>query len=205
MFQFFSTTTDHYLYLSMFGPALALAWLLSVRPLFTLRLTTAAVLLALIAITIRQGGFWQNDFALFTHDTQVNPNSVTGYINLGGAYTRAHDAPHAVEAFRNATRANPEYAMAWDNLGAALLSEGKTEEAIAPTQRAVELQIKYPNLRLKWAEDNAVLGRMLFDTGRFGEAIPYLQTANELDPKDKTAAEDLKQARQRAATRPAGK
>jgi superkiller protein 3 len=161
--------------------------------------------MAFIVLTIRQGKYWENDFTLFQHDTEVNPNSYVGYINLGGVYDREHDIPHAVEAFRNATRAGPEYAMAWDNLGAALGEQGKPEDAIAPTKRAVELQIKYPNMRLNWTQDNEVLGRMLFDTGRFAEAIPYLQTAADLEPKNQQVADDLKEARKRAATLPADK
>jgi len=203
LFEFFSTTTDHYLYVSMFGPALALAWLLSVKPTLPLRLTTIALLIILSALSIRQGGFWQNDFTLFLHDTSVNPNSVLGYINLGGAYDRNHDLPHAIEAYKNATRANPEYAMAWDNLGAVLADEGKTDEAITATRHAIDLEIKYPNLRPNWTQDNQVLGRMLFDTGRFAEAIPYLQTATDLEPENKRVADDLKEAKRRAATEPA--
>jgi tetratricopeptide (TPR) repeat protein len=205
MFQFFSTTTDHYLYLSMFGPALALAWLLSVKPALGLRLATVAVLLWLIALTIRQCGFWQNDFTLFLHDTSVNPNSVIGYVNLGAAYDRNHDVPRAIQAFENATRSNPEWAMGWDNLSAVLVEQGKTQDAIAATRRAVDLQIKYPNLRLNWKQDNDVLGRMLFDTGQFAESIPYLETAADLEPDNKLVADDLKEAKRRAATEPTTK
>jgi Flp pilus assembly protein TadD len=92
--------------------------------------------------------------------------------------------------------------MAWDDLGLALMRNGDVEQAIAPTRRAVDLQIKYPNLRLNWEQDNEALGRMLFDTGRFKQAIPYLQTAAELRPADQEIAKKLEQARKRAATQP---
>jgi hypothetical protein len=197
LFQFFSTTADHYVYVAMFGPALALAWLLSVRPSIALRVFAVSILILLAGLTIRQGKYWRNDFTLFEHDTALNPNSCVGYINLGGDYTRADNLAAAVDAFRNAARANPDYAMAWDDLSAALTKEGKTQEAIEPTRRAVELQIKHPNLRLNWTQDNDVLGRMLFDAGRFAEAIPYLQTAADLEPEDKLIKEDLKAAREK--------
>ena len=93
--------------------------------------------------------------------------------------------------------------MAWDNLAAVLTEQGKTHEAIAAGRHAIDLEIKYPNLRPNWKQDNEVLGRMLFETGKFAEAIPYLETAAELEPENKLVLEDLKEAKKQAATEPA--
>jgi protein O-mannosyl-transferase len=203
MFQYFSMTADHYLYLSLFGPALALAWLLSVRPNILLKLATVAALIVLIALSVHQGTYWQNDSALFTHAIEVNPSSYIGYLNLGADSERAGDYSAAIGLFESAARINPEYAMIWGNLGSALDKLGKTQDAIAATRRAIELQIKYPNLRVNWTEDNEALGQMLFDTGRFAEAVPFLQTASDLQPQKRELAKQLAEAKKRAATQPA--
>jgi len=205
LFQFFSTTTDHYLYLSMFGPALALAWLLSVHPWLPLRFCTAAILIVLIALTIRQGAYWQNDITLFAHDTQVNPNSYVGFINLGGAYQRMDDPRRALAAFREAVRANPEYALCWSDLAASLSGAGEIDEAIASAQRSIDLQIRNPNLRLSWSQDNRLLGHLLLEKDKFAQAIPYLQTASDLDSDNRQLANELSDAKKRAATQPTQK
>jgi hypothetical protein len=203
MFQFFSTTADHYLYLSMFGPALALAWLLSVRPSFWLRAATVAILLGWITLSIRQGAYWQNDYTLFEHDTEVNPDSYVGYLNLGGDYERSNNFAVALMDFQSAVRANPEYSTCWSNLATAYGELGEIDQAIAAARKSVELQVKYPNLRPNWPGDNEFLGHLLFTRGRYAEAIPYLQTAADAYPAEKRSATELNDARKRAATQPA--
>jgi tetratricopeptide (TPR) repeat protein len=199
-FQVFSTPADHYLYLSMLGPAIALAWLLFKHHSASLRVAVVAVLLALIGLSVRQDAYWHDDFTLFLHNVEVNPNSGVSYINLGQAFERAHDTHRAIESFADAARAQPEYPPAWENLAAAFYQDGHAEEAIAAVKRAIDLQVKYPDFRLNWPRDNDMLGRLLFDTGRFAEAIPYIKTASDLEPNNADLARELQSARHQAAT-----
>jgi len=205
MFQYLSTTADHYLYLSMFGPALALAWLLSNYPTAVPRIFTCGVLALLIALTIRQGGYWKDDFTFFSHDTEVNPDSYTGFINLGGTYQRQHNLPAAIAAFRRAVAINPQYPLAVGDLASALNDAGQFDEAILYAWQAVELQTEHPNLRPNWPQDNELLGELLVQKGRFAQAIPYLQTAAGLEPDNQHLAKELIEAKNHAATQPADK
>jgi hypothetical protein len=202
LFQYFSTTTDHYLYVSMFGAGMAVAWLLSVRPWVSLRLITVALLIAWTALSIRQTRYWKNDAALFGHDIEINPNSYVGYINLGGDYARDHDWTTAIAVYRKATQVGPDFALAWGDLADALDEAGQSDEAIVQARKAIDLQIQNPNLRQAWPQDNERLGRLLFEKGKYAEAIPFLKTAADILSNDKTLADKLETARKRAATEP---
>ena len=104
LYQYFTTVADHYLYAAMLGPALAVAWLLSVRPTWLLRTTAAVVLVAWSATSVHQGAFWQNDYKLFHHATAVNPYSYVAYGNLGSAYARDGDSKGATYFLRQSHR-----------------------------------------------------------------------------------------------------
>jgi hypothetical protein len=108
-FQHFSTVADHYLYLAMFGVALAVASLIASRP-SPVVVRVAAVVLALLAIrTIVQAGYWRDDAALFTHTLAVNPRSFLAHNNLGEALESANRLPEALDHYQRAIELYPEY------------------------------------------------------------------------------------------------
>jgi hypothetical protein len=202
LFQFFSTVTDHYLYFSIFGPAIALAWALSTVRGPLLRGITVGILLIFAFLSILQGGYWANDRTLFTHDIAVNPDSCIGYINLGGDDIRDGNFVAALQDYRRCTASRPDWPVAWGSRAAAASAVGNIDEAIDSGRRAVNLQITHPLLRTSWLSDNALLGHLLFVKNRFAEAIPYLRTAAELNPSDDSLARELKEALRFAATQP---
>jgi tetratricopeptide (TPR) repeat protein len=89
-FQFTSTVADHYLYLAMFGPAVAVTWAL-VRFRGN-RAALGACGVALAALAVRshdQLGHWRNEAALWTHTLAVAPNSFVARTNLAADLGRA--------------------------------------------------------------------------------------------------------------------
>jgi tetratricopeptide (TPR) repeat protein len=82
MFQFFSTTADHYLYLAMLGPALLLGWCVMAAPRWRGG-AIVALLLLLSVRTLQQEPAWQNTRTLFEHTLAVNPLSFTACDLLG--------------------------------------------------------------------------------------------------------------------------
>ena len=89
LFQFYSTVSDHYVYLAMIGPALALAWFLT---RFPARAPIAIAVLALLAVrSFAQSAYWEDDQAVFDHTMAANPNSFLACNNLGGAFCHAAD------------------------------------------------------------------------------------------------------------------
>ncbi|HEX8522228.1 MAG TPA: tetratricopeptide repeat protein [Tepidisphaeraceae bacterium] len=89
LFQFYSTVSDHYLYLAMIGPALALAFTAATC---SIARPAALIVLGLFAVkSFSQTSHWRDDEALFAHTVAVNPNSFVAYNNLGSAHSHLGD------------------------------------------------------------------------------------------------------------------
>jgi tetratricopeptide (TPR) repeat protein len=144
LFQYFSTTSDHYLYLAMLGPALAAAWAIAHfnRPAI---IGVAVAVLTLLGVrTILQTQFWQNDFALFPHALEVNPDSFMASYNLGHIYGINNDLDRAEPLLRQAIRLEPDYYEAHQNLATLLALRGKFPEAVEQLRMALEIQRARP-------------------------------------------------------------
>jgi tetratricopeptide (TPR) repeat protein len=201
-FEFFSTTADHYLYVSMFGVALAAAWCFS-RFALPMRAVALVLIATLAALSYRQAGFWSDDITFFLHDTQVNPGSFVAWSDLGQVYERLHDLPDAADSFRRALACNPHDSLSQGSLADVLNQAGQTDQAVVAARKAVEMQTEHPELRYNWPQDNALLGELLYDKGDYHDALPYLQTAAPLEPLDRLLQHDLTDARSRITHQPA--
>ncbi len=135
-FQAYSTVADHYMYLAMLGPALALAWLAS-RSRRQLTIPVAVGMIVVAAVLSRlQTRHWSDTHAIFSHAIQVTPRSwvshhrLAEFFSLGGDYTTA--LRHAEQAAANNDRAWPAYTIMAD-----ILSKlGRAEEAAAAFRTA---------------------------------------------------------------------
>ncbi len=91
-------------------------------------------------------------------------------------YLTAEEAvPKAETAARRALELDPALADAHTSLALILDLDGRTEEAEREYRLAVEMGPRHVNANL-W------LGGHLVSVGRYGEALPYLERAVELDP-----------------------
>ena len=90
-------------------------------------------------------------------------------------WKQAHLYADAETLYRATIRANPGCWMAYNNLGGALIARGRTGEARALIERALELRPDYPE-----AHNN--LGLVLAGEGRAAEAIAHYRAALRLDP-----------------------
>jgi hypothetical protein len=88
MFQIYSTVSDHYVYLAMIGPALLLAWLVTINPT-VVRPAACVVLAVLAAKSFTQQSTWRDDESLFSHTLAANPRSFMAANNLASAYQNA--------------------------------------------------------------------------------------------------------------------
>ena len=112
-FQAYSTVADHYLYLSMLGPALALAMILSIAGMVRtkaaiIRWGTGVVLLILAGLTVAQTRYWHDSIALFTHAYAVNPHSGEAAILLAGR-TPCSGSIARLPTFRKTTALNRSF------------------------------------------------------------------------------------------------
>src|SRR5439155_9710436 len=82
-FQTRSTVADHYLYLRMFGVALAAAWVVQRFRSRRIVFYAAAIPLAALAMrTLDQTRYWKDSRCLFAHAIEVNPRSFSASQNL---------------------------------------------------------------------------------------------------------------------------
>jgi tetratricopeptide (TPR) repeat protein len=131
------TMADRYMYVSMLGLLIIVAWLfkdiVSKRP----RLRVVAALLAVVALssaiilTRIQVRYWENEKTLFEHTLKVTKNNPIAENNYGAALFREGRDSDALPHFLNAVRLQPMYFKARHQIGLIYLKHGKLNEAIA--------------------------------------------------------------------------
>lgn len=170
MFQYMSSVADHYLYLSMLGPALALTWILKLgvqrvtfpRPVFTGAATTAA--LALLALrSADQLTIWQSEESLWSHNLAVSKDSFVGPMNLAAHLGRqSRILAERAQALRERGR-NEEAQQALSQ------RREKLERAVELLEVAVTIKPTYST-----AHHNAYLNYMRL--GRPEKALQHLDS-----------------------------
>jgi len=197
-YQFISQVADHYVYLSMLGAALAVAWLISRRPTAKSIAAGCLVVFALGARSMGQASVWRSDFTLFEHAIEVNPDSSSAWYHLGFAQRAARHDAAAIGSFENAIRIDPDYWQARWHLAGILLGLGEKDAAIAEMRKSLAIRSTLlSDRRVDFFGDQVALGDVLMSLGRFGEATREYRTALLLRPQDSGVARKLRRARQR--------
>jgi Flp pilus assembly protein TadD len=104
--------------------------------------------------------------------------------NEGLALARRRDWRGAETAYREALRARPSLAEAWNGLGYALRNQGKYDESVRAYHEALRLRPDYP-------EALEYLGEAYVKMGRLEDARRLLDRLRQLDAPE---AEDLARA-----------
>ncbi|MCH6545244.1 MAG: tetratricopeptide repeat protein [Deltaproteobacteria bacterium] len=183
-FQYISTVADRYLYLSMLGPALALAWFLSERRWRVTPLVCVPIFGWLAITSAVQTQVWHDKERLWHHALTVNPRSSTAHYNLGNILVDRGELDAAIERYRQAAEIDPSGTDIINNLGSIFLQQGKLEEAIEQYQRAVKI-----NPTDDYAHYN--LGKILAKRGEYERAAEHLRRVVEINPADGEAHYDL--------------
>ncbi|MBN2161215.1 MAG: tetratricopeptide repeat protein [Spirochaetes bacterium] len=176
-FQDISSVADRYLYLSMLGPGMALAFFLSLNKK-RLVIGICGVLLGLLGIiSMNQTQYWKNTIVFTTHAIKINPNSSVFHNILGFALAQQGKFDEAISHFSEALKSNPDNAGVHLNLGFALAQQGKFDEAIFHFTEALRLSPDDVG-----AHSN--LGNVLAQQGKYDEAIHHYSEALRLSPND---------------------
>lgn len=175
-FQNFSTVADRYLYLSMLGPAIFVAFVLRGRKLGVPHLIAVAVLALGSVRTWAQVGVWRDTESLLSHTLEVNPRSGLAHSNLGDVLMDAGQIEEAVGHFREAVAQNPTSAQSRNNLGSALGQTGHLDEAVEHLLESVRLDPEYGRAHMNLA--SAFIG-----LGRNAEAVRELREVTRLEPE----------------------
>jgi hypothetical protein len=208
LFQFYSTVSDHYLYLPMVGVAMTGAWGVS-------KITSPAVVgvcgvvLAVLSVrSIAQAGYWFDDFVLCNHTIEINPGSSAAHNNLGVLLTRQGKLLEAARHLKKSIELRPQSNLSRANYVWALAGLNRIDEAIAEIEEIIRINPTLPpQLRVNMVDEHYYLAMALMNLHRYAEAIPHFEAALRLKPDHPTAATELAKARQKLAesttTRPA--
>lgn len=204
-FQYFSTVSDHYLYVAMFGIAIACAVTFKCLDSIPTRIVTILVLTTFAALSFVQSQYWRDDKTLWTHTIVVNPHSFAGYSQLGFAYWRAQQPEKAAQAYREAIRLNPNHPNGHD-LWLYYARKGDLDAAIHEIDQYILAADQLPPLRKSIVPMlYNYKGEMLMVLGRSDEAVAEFQRALEIQPNLEVARQNLLRLRGQftnPATRP---
>jgi tetratricopeptide (TPR) repeat protein len=189
---------DRYTYIPLIGIFIAVTWwaadLITGTTATAVRRAAAGalgivVVAALLPITYRQIGYWQDDVTLWNHALAVTKNNAVAHYNLATTYATQGDFTAAERHFREAVRVDPRKHDAHNNLGVMLLQRGDTIGAERHFRRAV-------NLDPGCADARNNLASVLFQKGRYDEAIKHYEAYLRLVPGDEEAIAALREARE---------
>ena len=183
-YQEVSTVADRYLYLSMLGPALAIALLFAARLKLVWILAYCGVVIALGVTSARQASNWRNNQVLFQHGLKVNPRSFVARNNLASELIGLNRLDEAVSLLTRAIELKSDYAEAHYNLGLALARQGKRKSALVHLQRSIELKPEQ-------AAAHYDLAVTLENEGRLDEAEKHYRRALEVQPAYPEALNNL--------------
>lgn len=201
-FQIYSTVGDHYLYLAMIGPAVAVATL----PRLTRRAGLIVSLSALAVLAVaahRQAWTWETLESMSRQALRVNPASWASHNNLAAAWTDAGRLDEAEAAARRAVEMKPEADVARRTLsgvfvrrGDAAAMAGDAAGAVGHYERAAEID---PSNSIALTN----LAATLAEQGQLDRAIALYEEALRLSPNLEAAKIGVELARRLRAERPA--
>ena len=195
-YQLYSTVADHYLYLALLGPALAVGWLLRGRSRNALALA-AALIGVLAARSHLQLRLWSDDRRLFEHNLLHNPTSLAATATLGVLASRENDPAAAAGYFALALEHHPGDSITHFNFANLLLNVGRPADAVEHYQRALASKPNDPRYRGNF-------GIALVSAGRLPEGIQQLRQAVALNPDNADAHFNLGKALKMAGNPGAG-
>lgn len=174
-FQNTSTVADRYLYLSMLGPALTLAWFLSQHKGNLVAAICALILLSLGIKSASQAAIWHDSLTLWTHAVTITPDSYFVRYNLANALYRSGKIPEAIGHYRRSLELDPIQPEAHYNLGNIFSAAGKPAEAIMHYQRSLEIDPTQAKVRLS-------LGNVLVEQRKYAAATEQYRKALQVRP-----------------------
>lgn len=107
---------------------------------------------------------------------KLRPNQAKAYHHLGYLYAVSGDLPRAVDAYTIYLKRYPNDPEGLSNIGAALMTLHRSNEALTLLERAVRIRPTHP-----YANTN--LGFAVDELGRPGEALEYFRRAIGLKPE----------------------
>jgi len=186
-FQRLSTVADHYLYMGLLGPALALALWLARTPGHLPRAACVLGLLALGARSALQVPVWRDDARLWRHVLTVDPQSFVAHSMLGLVAEHEGRPEEAIDHFRHAIGIEPDDVRSRVGLATNLDVLDRTAEALPHFEEALR---RRPDDRIALENHGIALLRL----DRPAEAARQFRKALAIRPDSKLARHYLELA-----------
>ncbi len=186
--QLYSTVADRYAYVSLFGPAMVLAWALSwvsARRINALLAGWFAVIAALFGLTFVHVQHFRNDDTLFPYALKENPNSWGLPLDYGIYLNNLNRNDEAQTYLERSLSLMPDLPQSNSIMADLLEGKGNNEGAIVYLQRAIEYTHP-PDFKLY---DR--LGRQFSDLNEYPKAVDAFTQAVNLRPTDEQAQAGL--------------
>ena len=131
---------EHRVYMATFGFALVLLDLLRSIPVPRAGAVAAsAIVLVLSVLTWQRNELWADPVAFARDNVEKAPFNQRNYLTLATAYADTGQWVEAEKTLRAAIRLRPDYPVPYENLGSALVLQGRLGEALAFYQIALNL------------------------------------------------------------------
>lgn len=127
-----------------------------------------------------------------TRSVEAYESYARGMMNLRQATRESID--RAIAAFEDATRYDPEYAIAWAALGGAFGLKGNFLSITEMLDKAIELERRALAIDPDFADAHMWLGAALLGLGKSDEAIVSIKEAIRLEPDNGQAHQGLARA-----------
>ena len=142
---------DRYTYVSYIGLFIMFAFFLErlarkfINYKYIIYGTVGGYLLFLAVFTHQRTRIWRDSHTLWSETIKKYPSAMA-YVNLGLADQKDRgDIENAYQGFKKASEIDPNYALAWHNMGAIQLSKKQYDSAIQYLNRAISLNPDYQN------------------------------------------------------------
>ncbi len=198
-FQFFSTTADHYAYVSMLGVSLIVAYALrSVEQRRMTWIIAGMILAALCLRSIAQTGIWADNRTLLDHMMAANPNSYPAANLLGDAELAAGRRESAEALYRKSIALQPGYPLPHNRLADLLVKSGRSDEAIEHIRIYVNAAANAsPGIKRLLDDPDAALGIYHLDRSNRPAAAKAFRAASTRLPDDPSLKSLLKQSEEK--------
>lgn len=216
MFQIYSTVADHYLYLPMFGVALAAAGAMAQlgadnngakssaahsrrAAKVAIGYTACAFVLASLAVrSVFQSFHWGDSISLFSQAVRIAPDSAAANGGLGQSLAQAGRLHKALPYFERASVLSPHSRIAQVSAAQAYVFSNHFEQALPHAIAAVRLAQQSGDRDTAW--EYLMLVRALEGVGRTDQAQAVLLEALRRQSGDRRLIDELQSLRKRAST-----
>jgi tetratricopeptide (TPR) repeat protein len=181
---------DRYTYLPQIGLVVMATWLIadwcaSLRYRRAVLSTTAAVVLAVLAVTAhRQTRHWRDRFSLWTHTLACTERNDLAHNNMGTLLGEQEQFEKAIFHLEKAMEINPAFPDTYYNLGVVFSQQGRFDKAIPYFEKALKIKPDY-------GAAHSNLGVLFTRQGQTEKAIFHLEKSLSINPDSAEAHYNL--------------